>query len=128
MQDENPIEASIKFAEENINKLQEPEKSIFNLAIASLYKSYLNENIYNINNQQTIVNGQQPDMKFWSEATFETVINQYCENALSDIATLQNNTTKSYQDILAIDETKTKFDYTIEPTLYDYVLHKQHNF
>ncbi len=124
LQDENPIEASIKFAEENINKLQEPEKSIFNLAIASLYKSYLNENIYNINNQQTIVNGQQPDMKFWSEATFETVINQYCENALSDIATLQNNTTKSYQDILTINNTINNFDYDIEPTLYDYIVHK----
>ena len=36
LQDENPIETSIKFAEENIGKLQEPEKSIFNIAIASL--------------------------------------------------------------------------------------------
>ena len=38
--DENPIKTSIQFAEENIGRLQEPEKSIFNLAIASLYENY----------------------------------------------------------------------------------------
>ena len=124
LQDENPIETSIKFAEENIGKLQEPEKSIFNIAIASLYETYLNENLYNINNQQIISNGQQPDMKFWSKTTFEKVIDQYCENALSDIEYLQRNTTKSYQDILTITNANADFDYEIEPTLYDYVVHR----
>ncbi|MBR5603984.1 MAG: hypothetical protein IKW51_07220, partial [Bacteroidales bacterium] len=123
--DENPIKTSIQFAEENIGILQEPEKSIFNLAIASLYESYLNNNLYNINNQQPIDNSQQPiDIKFWDKATFERVINNYYENALADITSLQNNTSKSYQDILAIDKTNAKFDYNIEPTLYDYILHK----
>ena len=122
--DENPIKTSIQFAEENIGRLQEPEKSIFNVAIASLYGSYLNENFYKINNQQITVNGDELDMEFWDKKTFEKVIDKYYENALSDIASLQNTESKSYQDILAIDETKTKFDYTIEPTLYDYVLHK----
>ena len=124
LQEENPIESSITFAEENIDKLQEPEKSIFNIATASLYENYLNENSYNINKQLTIANDQQPDMKFWSKTTFEKVINKYCENALSDIETLQNSTTQSYQDILTINNTNTNFDYSIEPTLYDYVVHK----
>ena len=124
LQEENPIETSITFAEENISKLQEPEKFIFNIVIASLYETYLNENLYNINNQQTIAKDQQPDIKFWSKTTFEKVIDQYCENALSDIKSLQNNTAQSYQDILTITNTNADFDYDIEPTLYDYVVHK----
>ncbi len=124
LKDENPIETSIQFAEENIGKLLEPEKSIFNVAIASLYESYYNSNFYKINNQQITINGDELDMEFWDKKTFERVIDKYYENALSDIASLQNTASKSYQDILAIDDTKTKFDYTIEPTLYDYVVHK----
>ena len=122
--DENPIETSIQFAEKNIDRLQEPEKSIFNVAIASLYESYLDDNFFKVNRQQTTVNSNELDMEFWDVKTFENVINKYYENALSDITSLQNTTSKSYQDVLAIDETNTKFDYYIEPTLYDYVLHK----
>ena len=103
LQDENPIEASINFAEKNISRLQEPEKSIFNLAMASLYESYLNEN-----------DNMTPE-----------VINQYYEAALSDVATLQNNTTQSYREILTINkDVKKDLESNIEPTLYDYVVHK----
>ena len=123
LKDENPLETSIKFAEENIGRLQEPEKSIFNIAIASLYESYLSQNLHNIKKQQSIVD-QELDMKFWSKATFEKVINKYYDNALSDVESLQNNSTKSYQDVLTIDNSNNDFDYEIEPTLYDYVVHK----
>ena len=122
--DENPIETSIKFAEENIGRLQEPEKSIFNVAIASLYESYLDDNFFNVNRQQTTVNSDELDMEFWDVKTFERVIDKHYENALADVTSLQNTTSKSYQDVLAINETDTKFDYNIEPTIYDYVLHK----
>ena len=122
--DENPIKTSIQFAEENIGRLQEPEKSIFNLAIASLYENYYNSNFYKINNQQITVNGNELDMEFWDVKTLERVIDKYYENALVDVTSLQNTTSKSYHDVLAINETDTKFDYNIEPTLYDYVLHK----
>ena len=122
--DENPIKTSIQFAEENIGRLQEPEKSIFNLAIASLYENYLNNNFLRIDRIQTTNNSNELDIEFWDAKTFESVINKYYENALSDIESLQNNTSKSYQDVLAIDENNAKFDYNIEPTLYDYVLHK----
>ena len=132
LQDENPIETSINFAEENVSIFQEPEKSILNIAIASLYESYLNNyyHIIKINlpiyyGQQTTDNGQQTlSMKFWDEATFKRVINKYYENSLADIKSLQHNSTQSYKDILAINDETAEFDFNIEPTLYDYVVHK----
>ena len=132
LSEEEPVEASINFATENITNLQEPERAIFNIAIASLYESYLNNYYHIIKNnipiysgQQTTDNGQQTlSMKFWDKATFEQVINKYYENALSDIESLQKNTTESYKDILTIYDKMADVDFNIEPTLYDYVIHK----
>ncbi|MBE6337521.1 MAG: hypothetical protein E7068_01770 [Lentimicrobiaceae bacterium] len=102
LSEEEAVEASINFATENITNLQEPERAIFNLAIASLYED----------RQQTIVNRQQTSsIELW-------------ENALSDIESLQKNTTESYKDILTIYDKMADVDFNIEPTLYDYVIHK----
>ncbi len=95
LSEEEPVEASINFATENIANLQEPERAIFNIAIASLYEY-----------------AQQP------------IANKYYENALSDIESLQKNTTESYKDILTIYDKMADVDFDIEPTLYDYVIHK----
>ena len=132
LSEEEAVEASINFATENITNLQEPERAIFNLAIASLYETYLNNYYHIIKNnipiysgQQTTDNGQQTlSMKFWDKATFDRVINKYYENALSDVKSLQDNSAESYKDILAINDETADFDFNIEPTLYDYVLHK----
>ena len=132
LSEEEPVEASINFATENITNLQEPERAIFNIAIASLYETYMifnnnliKNNIPIYNGQQTTDNGQQTlSMKFWDEATFKRVINKYYENSLNDIESLQNNSAESYKDILAIKDITAEFDFKIEPTLYDYVLHK----
>ena len=102
LSEEEAVEASINFATENITNLQEPERAIFNLAIASLYED----------RQQTIVNRQQTSsIELWG-------------NALSDIESLQKNTTESYKDILTIYDKMADVDFNIEPTLYDYVIHK----
>lgn len=98
LKDENPIESSITFAEENISRLQEPERAIFNIAITSLY-----ENL-------------KPDAKNQKAKTKS----QYYEVALADIKSLQDNTTESYRDILAINNENATFNFNIEPTLYDY--------
>ena len=132
LSEEEPLETSINFAVRNVANLQEPERAIFNIAIASLYETYMifNNNLIKNNipiysGQQTTDNGQQTlSMKFWDKATFEQVINKYYENALSDIESLQNNSAESYKDILAIKDITAEFDFKIEPTLYDYVLHK----
>lgn len=129
LQDENPIETSIDFAKENISRLQQPEKSLFNVAIASLYENYqdsyyhiIKNNIPIDNSQQQIANGL--NMKFWDEATFKRVIDKCYEDALVDVESLQNNTTESYSDILTIWENgKKKAKSEVEPTLYDYVAH-----
>ncbi len=121
LSEEEAVETSINFATENITNLQEPERAIFNLAIASLYEY---AQLLNANNQQPIANNQSPDMKFWDRATFDRVINKYYENALSDVKSLQDNSAESYKDILAINDETAEFDFDIEPTLYDYVIHK----
>ena len=131
LSEEEPLETSINFAVRNVANLQEPERAIFNLAIASLY-DYLNNYYHIIKNnipiysgQQTTDNGQQTlSMKFWDRATFDRVINKYYENALSDVKSLQDNSAESYKDILAINDETAEFDFNIEPTLYDYVIHK----
>ena len=132
LSEEEPLETSINFAVRNVANLQEPERAIFNIAIASLYETYLNNYYHIIKNnipiysgQQTTDNGQQTlSMKFWDKATFDRVINKYYENALSDVKSLQDNSAESYKDILAINDETADFDFNIEPTLYDYVLHK----
>ena len=121
LSEEEAVETSINFATENITNLQEPERAIFNIAIASLYE---NRQQTNANNQQPIANNQSPDMKFWDKATFDRVINKYYENALSDVKSLQDNSAESYKDILTIYDKKADVDFDIEPTLYDYVIHK----
>jgi len=132
LSEEEPLETSINFAVRNVANLQEPERAIFNIAIASLYETYMifnnnliKNNIPIYNGKQTTDNGQQTlSMKFWDEATFKRVINKYYENSLNDIESLQNNSAESYKDILAIKDITAEFDFKIEPTLYDYVLHK----
>ncbi len=121
LSEEEAVESSINFATENVTNLQEPERAIFNLAIASLYEY---AQLLNANNQHPIANNQSPDMKFWDRATFDRVINKYYENALSDVKSLQDNSAESYKDILAINDETAEFDFNIEPTLYDYVIHK----
>ena len=59
LQDENPIETSINFAKDNISRLHEPEKSLFNIAIASLYETYMIFNNNLIKNNIPIANSQQ---------------------------------------------------------------------
>lgn len=89
--DENPIEASINYAKENISRLQEPEKAIFNVAIAALYNNYYQRNQYIIKNNIPIATDYSKiNIKFWDKATFKKVINKYYDNALSDIEALQN--------------------------------------
>ncbi len=132
LSEEEPLETSINFAVRKVANLQEPERAIFNIAIASLYETYMifnnnliKNNIPIYNGKQTTDNGQQTlSMKFWDEATFKRVINKYYENSLNDIESLQNNSAESYKDILAIKDITAEFDLKIEPTLYDYVLHK----
>ena len=122
--DENPIKTSIQFAEENIGRLQEPEKSIFNLAIASLYENYLNDNFFKIDRIQTNVNSNELDIEFWDKATFENVIESYLNKSLENAETLKKTSAESYQEILSInDYNDEKIDYIYEPTLYDYVSH-----
>ncbi len=125
LSEENPIETSIKFAEENIYKLQEPEKAIFNIAITSLYES---AQLSAVSNQPMSNEQQSLPIKFWDKATFERVINKYYENALSDVKSLQQSSSESYKDILAINDETADFDFNIEPTLYDYVVHKIINY
>ena len=132
LSEEEPLETSINFAVRKVANLQEPERAIFNIAIASLYETYMifnnnliKNNIPIYNGKQTTDNGQQTlSMKFWDETTFKRVINKYYENSLNDIESLQNNSAESYKDILAIKDITAEFDFKIEPTLYDYVLHK----
>lgn len=122
--DENPIKTSIQFAEENIGRLQEPEKSIFNLAIASLYENYLNNNFFRIDRIQTTDNSNELDIEFWDKATFENVIESYLNKSLENAESLKKTSAESYQEILSInDYNDEKIDYIYEPTLYDYVSH-----
>ena len=122
--DENPIETSIQFAEENIGRLQEPEQSIFNLAIASLYENYLNNNFFRIDRIQTTNNSNELDIEFWDKATFENVIESYLNKSLENAESLKKTSAESYQEILSInDYNDEKIDYIYEPTLYDYVSH-----
>jgi hypothetical protein len=122
--DENPIKTSIQFAEENIGRLQEPEKSIFNLAIASLYENYLNNNFFRIDRIQTTNNSNELDIEFWDKATFENVIESYLNKSLENAESLKKTSAESYQEILSInDYNDEKIDYIYEPTLYDYVSH-----
>ena len=122
--DENPIKTSIQFAEENIGILQEPEKSIFNLAIASLYENYLNDNFFRIDRIQTTNNSNELDIEFWDKATFENVIESYLNKSLENAESLKKTSAESYQEILSInDYNDEKIDYIYEPTLYDYVSH-----
>ncbi len=122
--DENPIETSIQFAEENIGRLQEPEKSIFNLAIASLYEFYYNDNFFKVNRQQTTVNSDELGMEFWDAKTFENTIEFYLNKSLENDESLKKASAESYQEILSInDYNDEKIDYIYEPTLYDYVTH-----
>ena len=124
LKDENPLETSIKFAEENIGRLQEPEKSIFNLAIASLYENYLNDNFFRIDRIQTTDNSNELDIEFWDKATFENVIESYLNKSLENAESLKKTSAESYQEILSInDYNDEKIDYIYEPTLYDYVSH-----
>ncbi|MBO5848198.1 MAG: hypothetical protein J6R17_03200 [Bacteroidales bacterium] len=122
--DENPKKTSIQFAEENIGRLQEPEKSIFNLAIASLYENYLNDNFFRIDRIQTTNNSNELDIEFWDKATFENVIESYLNKSLENAESLKKTSAESYQEILSInDYNDEKIDYIYEPTLYDYVSH-----
>lgn len=122
--DENPIKTSIQFAEENIGRLQEPEKSILNLAIASLYENYLNNNFFRIDRIQTTNNSNELDIEFWDKATFENVIESYLNKSLENAESLKKTSAESYQEILSInDYNDEKIDYIYEPTLYDYVSH-----
>ena len=122
--DENPIKTSIQFAEENIGILQEPEKSIFNLAIASLYENYLNDNFFRIDRIQTTDNSNELDIEFWDKATFENVIESYLNKSLENAESLKKTSAESCQEILSInDYNDEKIDYIYEPTLYDYVSH-----
>ena len=122
--DENPIKTSIQFAEENIGRLQEPEKSIFNLAIASLYENYLNNNFFRIDRIQTTNNSNELDIEFWDKATFENVIESYLNKSLENAESLKKTSAESYKEILSInDYNDEKIDYIYEPTLYDYVSH-----
>lgn len=128
--DENPIEASINYAKENISRLQEPEKAIFNVAIAALYNNYYQRNQYIIKNNIPIATDYSKiNIKFWDKATFKKVINKYYDNALSDIEALQNCTTISYESVLNINpRSDVEIEFSLEPTLYDYIVHKIINY
>ena len=59
LSEEEPLETSINFAVRNVANLQEPERAIFNIAIASLYETYMIFNNNLIKNNIPIYNGKQ---------------------------------------------------------------------
>lgn len=119
---EDAINNAIHFADDNIAKLQEPEKSIFNLAIASLYINYINN--YAGNNVPIHADVTTTDLKFLDEESIMEIIENHINNALNDTASLQKNTTASYYEILSVyDDNKKPIEYVYEPTLYDYINH-----
>lgn len=128
LNEEEPVKVSIFYAEKYLDKLQEPSKAILNMAIAGLYENYMNNYYYKIRNNEVVVgNLDEIDIKFWDKISFDKKIEECYEAALSASEQLKNTKTESYKDALSFDSDKDlneKFNFLLEPTLYDYVLHK----
>ena len=121
LNDEQPIITSINYAKNYSKSLNAISKALSDITIAEMYNSYLMRNQYIIDGNKTT--GNSDDIRFWDKKTFHKEILKEYENALKESDVLKTTNIDFLDGIL-----DTVINNTLEPTLYDYVMHKYINY
>ncbi len=120
--EDDPDQAYINFAKSKLETLDEINRAILHCQIAESYSSYLDENQYNIINNQAIDGDiSTKEMKYWDRQTFLDLIDQHYDEALKPVKQLQNTDTKDY---LCLFESNRGEYVDYEPTLFDFLFHR----
>lgn len=97
----------------------ETAKAILHSLLAKLYRQYLNDNFWRINDRKKTAGISQPDITTWSIADFAQTIRKHFALSLEKKAVLQQTPVDRYDAILQRGNARS-----LRPTLYDLLAHE----
>ncbi len=123
--EEDHLLGSIAFANTQLGLLQSPEKQLMHSVIAELYWFYYQQNRYRLLNRTPISGSRPEDIKEWDLATIREAIHQHYMKSLGEKDLLLTKNLTDYTDLLILPD---KESLQLQPTLYDFLVHRAINF
>ncbi len=116
MYEEEPLIKGIEFVKAAAKDTNPVAKSLYDLMLAGLYKSYAESNSYRLMKQQ--ISGEIPeDLRFWNAAQFAEQVKKLSLQAIDKANALQNLPVEEFRSLLTEEDSSDVF----RPTLYDIV-------
>jgi hypothetical protein len=111
--------------ENEIKKLNFPEKNILQNYLANFYWQYYTNNQYTINQRSNTSNFDNPDFRLWSSNDFILKITNLFDHSLQNTAQLYNINISNYNDLINQGNTEGRIR---KPTLYHVLANDVLNF
>lgn len=118
--DRDSLFSQIEERKRSFEKTEDPvERSVYRMAVATMYQEYYNNNRYAIDGRTDIEGAAPDDMREWSRKNFKDSIAWYLDKALENKQALLDASTSGYRE--NITEGK---DSALMPTMYDILIDK----
>ncbi|MCQ2336197.1 MAG: MG2 domain-containing protein [Paludibacteraceae bacterium] len=118
--DRDSLFSQIEERKRSFEKTEDPvERSVYRMAVATMYQEYYNNNRYAIDGRTDIEGAAPDDMREWSRKNFKDSIAWYLDKALENRQALLDASTSGYRE--NITEGK---DSALMPTMYDILIDK----
>ena len=116
---------SIAVFEKELQNANTPEKQILQSLIAELYQAYYNDNRWQINQRQILINDESTDIGTWDAVKLARVIEKYYNASLENESELEQIHLADYEAVLTKGELS---NFTLWPTLSDLLSNRALNY
>ena len=120
------LDVYIKYAIEQLPRLEPVPQALLHEEIASLYSDYLSYHSHEVSDNLAVDGDlSKIQMKYWDKRSFNDRIDYHVAEALKPIDALKNTPTEPYVDLFEEYVGKKWQDY--EPTMFEFMLHRVGN-
>ena len=119
--EEEPLVASIEYANAQLDKMSQPAKAILHSILAQLYQDYYQENRYQFFERTSVAENQETDIRLWDLNKLQQTIEKHYLLSLEETI-IQQNTTSQHFD--AIYSNKDAINYELQPSLFDVLMQR----
>ena len=125
--EEQPVEAYLKYATAQLDRLETVPRAILHEEIGNIYSDYLTDYRYKIN-QNLAIDGPLDDvaMQYWDKRSFQKKIDLHYSQAIEPVRELKKASTEDYLCLYQFSPNKKKLAY--EPTMFDFLFHRVENY
>lgn len=122
---ENPLPASIAFANEQFKLLNAPSKAVLHTMLAELYTGFYQQNRYRLLERQYSTPTADEDLMLWNLDQLRDTIRKHYDKSLPALASFDTIPLKTYLPILSNTEQESL---DLQPTLFDFLAQRSIQF